>query len=138
MTVLPGDNVNITWSFNDDVSQLLFRAWYFTSSDGSFVDEPVASIFRDGQPQIDSSGLSGVSIVKPATLLLKNVNQTYNGTYRFDLAGLGGSGSSQVVVIIASKFRSCLVILRFLIVCVVIATESMTLILQRCVLQRTD
>ena len=105
MTVLSGSTVNITWSFNDDVAQLLARAWYFTSSDSSFVDEPLASIFRDGQPQIDNSGLSGVSIVKPATLLLKNVNQTYNGTYRFDLSGRGGSGSSQVVVFIASKLN---------------------------------
>ena len=137
MTVLPGDNVTITWSFSDDISRVLARVWYFTSSDGSFVNELLASIVRDGQPQIDNIGLSGVSVVKPATLLLKNVNQTYNGTYRFDLSGRGGSGSSQVVVIIASKFRSCLVILRFLMVCVVIATEFMTLILQRCVLQRT-
>ena len=104
MTVLPGSTVNITWSFNDDVSRVAARAWYFTSSDGSFVDEPLAIIIDDENPRIGNSGLSGVSIVKPATLLLKNVNQTYNGTYRFDLSGRRGSGSSQVVVIIASKF----------------------------------
>ena len=137
MTVLPGSTVNITWSFNDDVSQVTARVWYFTSSDGSFVNKRLAVIIFDDDPRIFNVGLSGVSIVKPATLLLKNVNQTYDGTYRFDLSGRGG-GSSQVVVIIASKFRLCLVILRFLMVCVVIATESMTLVLQRCVLQRTD
>ena len=104
MTVLPGSTVNITWSFNDDVSQVLFRAWYFTSSDGSFFDKRLARIFDDGQPQIDNSGLSGVSIVKPATLLLKNVNQTYDGTYQFDLSAPGSSEPFQVVVIIASKF----------------------------------
>ena len=96
--------MNIKWSFNDDVSQVLSRVWSFTSSDGSFVNKRLAVIIFDGQPQIEDSGLSGVSIVKPATLLLKNVNQTYNGTYRFDLSGRDGSGSSQVVVIIASKF----------------------------------
>ena len=105
MTVLPGENVTITWSFRDDVARLVSRAWYFTSSDGSFANNKLlASIFRDGQPQIDSSGLSGVSIVKPATLRLKNVNQTYDGTYRFELSGPGGGGSSKVVVYIASKF----------------------------------
>ena len=129
--------MNITWSFDSDVSQVISRVWYFTSSDGSFVDEPLASIFRDGQPQIDNSGLSGVSIVKPATLLLKNVNETYDGTYQFQLSAPGSGSAFEVVVFIASKFRSCLVILRFLMVCVVIATEFMTLILQRCVLQRT-
>ena len=96
--------MNITWSFNDDVSQVIARVWYFTSSEGSFVDERLAMIIDDENPRIFNSGLSGVSIVKPATLLLKNVNQTYNGTYRFDLSARGGSGSSQVVVIIASKF----------------------------------
>ena len=103
MTVLPGSTVNITWSFSDDVSQVILRAWYFTSSDGSFVDEPLVRINDNEGPKIFNSGLSGVSIVKPATLLLKNVNQTYNGTYRFDLSRRRGSGSSQVVVIIASK-----------------------------------
>ena len=106
MTVLPGSTVNIIWSFNDDVSKVLARAWWFTSSDGSFVNTLLASIIRDGQPQIEDSGLSGISIVKPATLLLKNVNQSYDGTYRFDLSGRGGGGSSRVVVFIASKFES--------------------------------
>ena len=106
MTVLPGENVNITWSFSDDVSKVLARVWYFTSSDDSFVNERLAIILLDGQPQIDLSGLSGVSIVKPATLLLKNVNETYDGTYRFDLSAPGGSGSSsRVVVSIASKLK---------------------------------
>ena len=104
MTVLPGSTANIEWLFFDDVSQVISRTWYFTSSDGSFVNQRLASIFLDEDPRIDNSGLSGVSIVKPATLFLKNVNQTYNGTYRFDLSGRGGSGSSRVVVFIASKF----------------------------------
>ena len=104
MTVLPGSTVNIAWSFNVDISQVLFRAWRFTSSDGKFVGKHLASIIHHGQPQIEDSGLSGVSIIKPATLLLKNVNQTYDGTYRFDLSGPGGGGSARVVVSIASKF----------------------------------
>ena len=82
MTVLPGSTAKITWSFNDDVSQVISRAWYFTSSDGSFVGKRLARIIDDENPQIFNSGLSGVSIVKPATLLLKNVNQTYDGTFK--------------------------------------------------------
>ena len=104
MTVLPGENVNIEWSFTHDVSQVSSRTWYFTSSDGSFVNKRLARIIDDEVLQIDNSGLSGVLIAKPATLFLKNVNQTYDGTYRFDLSGRGGSGSSRVVVFIASKF----------------------------------
>ena len=104
MTVLPGSTVNITWSFNDDVSQVSFRAWYFTSSDGRFVSNLLASIIRDSQPQIEDIGSSGVSIVKPATLLLKNVSQTYDGTYQFQLSAPGSGSAFEVVVFIASKF----------------------------------
>ena len=103
MTVSPGSTVNITWSFNDDVSQVSSRVWYFTSSDGSFVNERLARVIDDENPQIFNIGLSGISIVKPATLLLKNVNQTYDGTYWFDLSGPVG-GRSEVVVFIASTF----------------------------------
>ena len=94
--------MTIKWSFND-ASKVLLRAWYFTSSDGSFVNKLLACIIRDGQPQIFSSGLSGLSILKPATLLLKNVNKTYNGTYRFLRIGPVCS-MSKVSVFIASKF----------------------------------
>ena len=83
MIVLPGSTVNITWSFNDALSDVVYREWRFTSSDGPFVNKRLARIVRDGQPQIEDIGLSssGVSIIKPATLLLKNVNQTYDGIY---------------------------------------------------------
>ena len=81
-----------------------FRAWYFTSSDGSIDGERLGRIIDDEEPRADKdSGLSRVTIVKPATLILENVNQTYNGTYRFDLTGPVG-GRSEVVVFIASKF----------------------------------
>ena len=104
ITVLPGSTVNITWSFNDDVSQVSARGWYFTSSNSSINWKRLASIIDDGKPRIDNSGLSGVSIIKPATLLLKNVNQTYDGTYRFVFSAIANFGTSDVVVFIAGKF----------------------------------
>ena len=86
--------------------RLIIRAWYFTSSDGSMVYDLLARIIADGIPDIYTSGLPGVSIIKPATLVLQNVNQTYNGTYQFYLSGVDSARSSQVnvVVFIASKF----------------------------------
>ena len=104
MTVLPGSTLNITWTFKDKLSDVYFRAWFFTSSDGSFVNEPIATIFDNDDPEIYDSGLSGISIAQPATLRLKNVNQTYDGTYRFDLISRCCGRSSRVVVFIASKF----------------------------------
>ena len=82
---------------------MLLRVWYFTSSDGSFVNKLFAIIIRDREPRVYNVGLSGVSIVKPATLLLKNVNQTHDGLYRFLRIGPVCS-SSEVVVSVASKF----------------------------------
>ena len=104
MIVSPGSTVNITWSFKNDSSQVIARGWYFTRSDSSINWKLLASIFRDGQPEIENSGLSGISLVKPSTLLLENVNQTYDGTYRFVLSAHVGSGTSDVVVFVASKF----------------------------------
>ena len=104
MTVLPGSTVNITWSFNDDVSQVLSRAWYFTSSNSSINWKLLAGIIDDGKPRIYNSGFSGVSIIKPATLILKNVNQTYDGTYRFVFSAVANFDRSDVVVFIAGKF----------------------------------
>ena len=98
--------MNITWLFDDDLTKVAFRAWYFTSSDGSFNGERLGQIISDGNLQPFPIGLSGVSIKKPATLLLKNVNQTYDGTYRFELSGPVG-GRSEVAVYIASKISFC-------------------------------
>ena len=100
------DQLNITWSFNDALSDVVYWEWRFTSSDGPFVNKRLARIVHDGQPQIEdiSLSISGVSKIKPATLLLKNVNQTYDGIYRFGLTGPAGDSSSDVVIFIASKF----------------------------------
>lgn len=88
------------WTFDDEISTVIGRIWTFSSSDGSLFGRRIASISNNEDPVITpKSGLSGVSIEKPATLILKNVNKTYSGTYRFALLG----ASSNVVVTIASK-----------------------------------
>ena len=60
----------------------------------------LASISRDGDAQILTS-LYDVAVEKPGTLVLKNVNLTYNGTYRFSL---GPGGNYVVLVYILGKF----------------------------------
>jgi hypothetical protein len=45
------------------------RIWVFTSTDGSFNGKPLARIIDNEEPRIYESGLSGVAIVKPATLI---------------------------------------------------------------------
>ena len=72
--------------------------WYFRRSDDGPL-ERLASMSR-----IENSSLPCVAIEKPATLVLKNVDIGYNGTYRFD----GGlfRPRSDVTVFVAGKFLS--------------------------------
>ena len=101
---LNGSTANITWSFNDKISDVNIRIWRFTSSDGSIDQKRLGRILGDVAIEVDkASGLSGVKIERPANLILENVNLTYNGTYRFDLSALVAD-KSEVVVFIASKF----------------------------------
>ena len=104
VSFLPGSTGNLTWTFDDDISTLYERFWYFIPSGGS--SELLAHIYDDKDPQVEQSSLSaGVKIVKPATLLLKNVSQSYNGIYRFFLIRSGIKyPAADVRVFIASKY----------------------------------
>jgi hypothetical protein len=51
-----------------------------------------------------ASGVLDVAVEEPATLALKNVNETYNGTYQFALSPSTGGGISEVDVFIAGKY----------------------------------
>ena len=92
----------IDWSLGPSISieSILFRSWSFTKS-GSDNDELLASISNDG-PAMISTNLYEVDIEKPTTLVLKNVNASYNGTYELTLLA-PGSSVSEVVVFIAGK-----------------------------------
>jgi hypothetical protein len=105
LTFLNGSTANIKWSFDSDISTVFYRAWYFKSSDGSFNAIRIASIFYNGKPEMVLTGLCGVTIIKPATLILKNVNQSYSGTYSFRIILETSSlATSDVFIFIASKF----------------------------------
>ena len=92
----------IDWSLGPSISieSIIFRSWTFTQSGGDN-ETFLASINNVGQAMI-STNLYEVDIEKPATLVLKNVNASYNGTYEFTLLAPGNS-VSKVVVFIAGK-----------------------------------
>ena len=98
---LPGRTAKIKWEFDDAISSLTLRSWSFTSSDGSLT-ESLASIFQNGNNNIKTR-LFEVDIERPATLVLKNVNQSYNGMYQFTFVA-ATTFTSNVIVSIASKF----------------------------------
>ena len=99
MTVTPGSTGRIVWSFDDKIQSFTSRLWTMVSNDGQRA-VGLAKISSDGDVQILTS-LYDVTVEKPGTLVLKNVNLTYNGTYQFSLAP---GGHSAVLVYIAGKF----------------------------------
>ena len=88
------------WSFDDDIKSFSIRTWILTPSDGR-PRVGLARIIGDGDVQLFTTSYE-VAVEKPATLVLKNANLTYNGTYQFSLSP--GASPSEVVVYIAGKF----------------------------------
>ena len=101
MVFARGSTERITWSFDDVITPLTRRVWSVTSRDARPL-VALALIDGDGPVRILTT-LFDVSVEKPATLVLRNVNLTYNGTYKFDLLPSSGAASSEVVVYIAGK-----------------------------------
>ena len=100
----PGSNARIAWTFHVmQGQQLSRRTWYFTSTDGTFTTKTIADIDGTEDPKILNSGLIGVTIEENATLVLKNVNRTYDGKYQFILVAGASTGSSTVTVTIVGK-----------------------------------
>ena len=106
LTFLPGSSENITWTFDDVISGVASRTWFFTSSDGLRAGT-LGVIALDLQPQIQENVLPRINIIKPATLVLNNVNHSYDGIYTFEIkTSSAGTYTSQVTVYIASKYHS--------------------------------
>ena len=94
----------IKWSLDGNLptTSIRFRSWSFKSSSGG-KEKSLAQISGDDPSQILTK-LYEIDIEKPATLVLKNVNESYDGTYEFTLIS-SGTNISEVVVFIAGKFH---------------------------------
>ena len=101
LTITSGSNARIVWTFDDAIQSFTRRYWSFTSRDGRLIT--FAYVIGDGDVIILSS-LFDFGVEKPATLILKNVNETYNGTYKFALVPSNGVGEDEVIVFIAGEF----------------------------------
>ena len=88
------------WSFDDDIKWYSTRTWTFTPSDGQPL-VGLAKISGDGDVQLFTASYE-FAVEKPATLVLKNVNLTYDGTYQF--LPSPSASASEVIVYIAGKF----------------------------------
>jgi hypothetical protein len=98
----PGSTKRLTWKFTcDDISNCVKgRNWLFTPMDASSDEKRIlASITNnDTSTPFSPTGLS-FEIEKPSTLLLKNVNRSYSGTYEFSVMA-GSMNYSRVTVFI--------------------------------------
>ena len=101
MIFLNGTTARIKWSLIN-VTDIEYRKWSFTSSDGKIVSENLATISNDNTLVIQTR-LLNVTVEPPSTLVLNNVNKTYDGTYEFALLAKP-NGLVNVVVFIAGKF----------------------------------
>ncbi|XP_046858249.1 immunoglobulin superfamily member 10-like isoform X2 [Xenia sp. Carnegie-2017] len=103
---LPGSSHNITWTLNN-IGDFEFRSWTFRTFDTpSSAAKEIVRIIDDKEPVFFPSVLTSlgldVEVFKPATLMLKNVTQSYIGVYKFSIHALDSFGSS-VNVSIAIK-----------------------------------
>ena len=105
MTFTPGSTEKLVWSFTDDIKSFSFRLWTFTPSDGR-PEVGLAEIKGHGDVKILTTSYK-VAVEKPATLVLKNVSVTFDGTYRFSLSP--HANPSDVFVYIAGKFLNTVV-----------------------------
>ena len=109
IVVPPGTTARLKWRISIDIdpsqSTLL---WYFTRRSAGSKEELIATIFRNIINGTYNSSLPGVATEKPATLVLKNVNCSYNGKYRFaaTMISTGNivSSESSVELFVAGKF----------------------------------
>jgi hypothetical protein len=102
IVVLPGSTERVKWTFvgNPARARLL---WYFARRGGSKIEE-LAIKFRTDDLLICNSSLPGVSIETPSTLVLKNINERYNGKYWFNVQVYSRVDEAEVEVFVLGTF----------------------------------
>ena len=96
MVLLSGSTAKIEWSLGRSTGNVFFRAWSFISNSGK-KSEVLAQISGENGDVVIDTKLYEVDVIRPATLVLKNVNESYDGTYVFT-AITAGTSISQVTV----------------------------------------
>ena len=99
--VLPGDYLQIEWKISGiNISNLLLRQWLIVPQ--SYM---VAQIVYDGRLEIGTDQIaSKVDVIRPSTLVLKNIDRRFNGTYRFFVSDGTNQAESYVSVFVAGKY----------------------------------
>ena len=87
--------------------------WYFTKRGVS--EEEYIAVKYSVRPDaaVRNSSLPAIAIEDPATLILRNVDERYDGKYRLGVAVASGGGNSEVDVFVAGKFFASKLIVYF-------------------------
>ena len=98
--VKPGDDVTIVWTITGaNISDFASRSWSFIPT-----NELLASMSFDGSVIIRNTSLkSGITITKPSTMTLTDVDMKYDGTYEFAAQVDSNLYTSSVHVFVLSK-----------------------------------
>ena len=115
---LSGRSGEIMWTFDDDVSNVRFRSWVFTNTTGYTVT--LAEIYRNDSATIEST-LFDSDVVKPATLVLKNVDQRYNGMYAFSLTVVGRKAVTRGVTVFIAGTSFQYIALHLQLICIALS-----------------
>ena len=99
--VLPGEYLRIEWRISGiNISNLLLRQWLIVPQ--NFL---VAQIFYDGRLEIGTDQIaSKVDVIRPSTLVLKNIDRRLNGRYKFLISNGTNQAESYVSVFVAGKY----------------------------------
>ncbi len=101
---ISGSTVRLNWTFPGDPSKAAL-AWFFTRRRvGSKETEIIiARKFRNDAAIICKSSLPKIAIER-LTLVLTNVDERYNGKYRFHVQAVRDGGEGEIELYIAGMF----------------------------------
>ena len=104
IVVLPGQNATLNWTITSNTSWDSL-SWAFTrTGDSRTKGKRIARYNRTRGARIPNGSLPGIAIEDPPTLVLKNVDERYNGEYRFHVKTSEGSVYSSVQFFVAGKY----------------------------------
>ena len=102
IVVQPGSTPRLEWTFKGDSSRAVL-SWYFTRR-GSSNEEDLATKVHTGDAIRHNSSLPDITIENTATMVLKNVDERYNGKYRLSVTVARFGGNAEVDLFIEGEF----------------------------------
>ena len=93
--------MTIAWKIDVNISDVRIRQWTFLPKGNTFAD----IVFDLDVNKYHQNSPGPFTIKRPSTLILKNVNIQYNGTYRFRITAANGlTTPSDVTMFVAGKW----------------------------------